>query len=63
MEEHQPESAAAGTADTTLIDGVEGSSFAAAGDRLHVHLNSSFSTTCLGIPRQHHKVPMFLWRS
>ena len=48
-EEHQPESATGcggpGTDDATLTELVEPSSFtAAAGDRLLVHLNSSFST-------------------
>ena len=40
-----------GTHDTTLIERVELSSFVAGGDRLLVHLNSSYSsysTACLG---------------
>ena len=53
MEENHSESAASGSGglgadDTTLIEGVGPSSFAAAGDRLLVHLNSSFSTGCHG---------------
>ena len=49
MEENQPESPATGsgglsTNDTTLLEGVEQSSLAAAGDRLPVHLSISFST-------------------
>ena len=46
MEDNQPESVATGrlgTDDTTLIEVVDPSSFAAAGDHLLVHLNSSFS--------------------
>ena len=40
-----------GTDVTTPTGGVEPSSFAAAGDRLPVHLNSSFSTACPGNPQ------------
>ena len=38
-------------ADTTLIERVEPSSFAAAGDRLHVHLSNSKITACFGDTR------------
>ena len=53
MEESQSESAATcsggtGTDDTTFIEVVEPSSFAAAGDRLLLHLNISYSTACPG---------------
>ena len=49
MEENQPESAAAGSgrmgADgSILMEGVESIALAAAGDRLFVHLSSTFST-------------------
>ena len=37
-----------GTDDSPLIEGVEPSSFAAAGDRLFVHRNTSFSNASLG---------------
>ena len=55
VHQNQPESAAIGcgglgTDVTILMEGVEPSSFAAAGDRLLVHLNSSCSTVCLGDP-------------
>ena len=49
----QPEFAATGrlgTDDATLAEGVQQSSFVAVGDRLPVHLNSSFSTAYLGDP-------------
>ena len=46
-----------------LIDRVEPSSFVAAGDRLHVHLNSTYSTAFLEDPGHLHKVLMFLRRS
>ena len=55
MEETQPESGAIesgglGTDDTSLCEGVDPSSSAAAGDRLLGHLHSSFSTACPGDP-------------
>ena len=40
-----------GTDDTTLIGKVEPSSFVAVGDRLLVHLNSSYGTACPGDTR------------
>ena len=51
--QNQPEAAATGnggmgTDDTTLSEGVEQSSFAAAGSRMLVHLTSSFSTAYPG---------------
>ena len=55
VHQNQPESAAIGCGElgtdvTILMEGVEPSSFAAAGDRLLVHLNSSCSVVCLGDP-------------
>ena len=47
---------------STLTESVEPSSFAAAGDRLHVRPNSSLSTACLGDPRQHLTFLMFLMK-
>ena len=44
-----------GTDDTTLIDMVEPSSFVAVGDRLPVHLKSSYSTACPGDTRTNTK--------
>ena len=43
-----PSSGGMGTDDTTLSEVVEPSSFDAAGDRLLVHLNCSYSTACGG---------------
>ena len=43
-----PSSGGLGTDDTTLSEVVEPSSFDAAGDRLLVHLNCSYSTACGG---------------
>ena len=56
MEENQLGSAATGSGrlradSTTLLDVVEQSSVAAAGDRLLVHQNSSFSAACLEDPQ------------
>ena len=57
MAENQPVSAATGTgsgrmgSDSTLIEGLEPSSFVAAGDRLPVHLNSAFSPAHPGDPQ------------
>ena len=53
-EKNQPQSAATGwrkrmLMTPLLIEGVEASSFAAAGDRLVVHHNSSLSTACPGV--------------
>ena len=57
MEEHQTEPAATGSGgmgsgETTLTEGVEPISCAAAGGRLQTHPNSSFSATCLGDPQE-----------
>ena len=65
LEENQSESAATcsggmGTDDTTLIEVVEPSSYAAAGDRLLVHLNISYSTACRGDIRASTKSSNFL---
>ena len=51
-----------GTDDTTLIGKVEPSSFVAVGDRLLVHLNSSYGTACLGDTRTATKNRLLLWR-
>ena len=54
MEKRPTESATAG-------GGMGTCSFAAAGERMLVHPNSSFSTVCFGEPREPLKVPVFLW--
>ena len=53
MEGYQPESAGTGMGadDSIEREGLEPSSFAAAGDHLPVQLNSSFSAAYLGISR------------
>ena len=63
MEEKQPESGATGAGRMCADDTTFPSYFAAAGDRLPVHLNNSSSAACPGDPRQHLKVPKFLWGS
>ena len=57
MEYNQPGSAATGSgglgSDDTEVEGVEPSSFVAAGVRLLVHLNCSHSTACPGNTGHH----------
>ena len=48
MEENSLHQVVMGTVDTTLMERVGPSSSGAEGDRLPVHLNSSYSAACLG---------------
>ena len=58
--ENQRDSAVAvgggtGTDATAFIEGVQPSSSVAAGDRLILHLNSSYSAACVGDTQENHK--------